>query len=131
VEREPRAISAVLHILLRVIEAHLRPLISNPETVETMLEARRGGLPSFDSVQDLMGTGAWILAVPIRSFCRNHELNHDRTLAKQRQEATLRLAGAGLDRAPTGGVLAGHSRGCRLPGQATEFCLSPAWPVAG
>lgn len=30
------------------------PLIPNAETIEAMLEARRGGLPSFDSIEALM-----------------------------------------------------------------------------
>ena len=30
------------------------PVIPNPATVEAMKEARKGGLPQFDSVQDLM-----------------------------------------------------------------------------
>jgi len=30
------------------------PLVPNAETIAAMKEARRGGLPSFDSVEDLM-----------------------------------------------------------------------------
>jgi DNA-damage-inducible protein J len=48
---------AVRLMLTRVAQDHalpFDPLIPNAETVEAMLEARRGGLPSFNSVEDLM-----------------------------------------------------------------------------
>ena len=47
---------AVRLMLTRVAQEHalpFDPLIPNAETVEAMLEARRGGLASFDSVRTL------------------------------------------------------------------------------
>jgi DNA-damage-inducible protein J len=49
--------AAVRLMLTRVAREHalpFDPLIPNGETVEAMLEARRGDLPSFASVEDLM-----------------------------------------------------------------------------
>lgn len=48
---------AVRLMLTRVARDHalpFDPLIPNVETVEAMKEARRGTLPSFDNVEDLM-----------------------------------------------------------------------------
>jgi DNA-damage-inducible protein J len=48
---------AVRLMLTRIAQDHalpFDPLIPNADTVEAMLEARRGGLPSFNSVEDLM-----------------------------------------------------------------------------
>lgn len=48
---------AVRLMLTRVATEHalpFDPLIPNAETVEAMLEARRGNLQSFDTVEDLM-----------------------------------------------------------------------------
>jgi DNA-damage-inducible protein J len=48
---------AVRLMLTRVATEHalpFDPLIPNAETVEAMLEARRGSLQSFDTVEDLM-----------------------------------------------------------------------------
>jgi DNA-damage-inducible protein J len=48
---------AVRLLLTRIAQDHalpFDPLIPNAETVEAMLEARRGGLPSFNSVEDLV-----------------------------------------------------------------------------
>jgi len=48
---------AVRLMLIKVAREHalpFDPLIPNAETIEAMKEARRGGLPSFDSVEALM-----------------------------------------------------------------------------
>ncbi|MBK1718925.1 type II toxin-antitoxin system RelB/DinJ family antitoxin [Thiocystis violacea] len=48
---------AVRLMLTRVAREHalpFDPLIPNPETIEAMMEARRGQLRSFDTVDDLM-----------------------------------------------------------------------------
>ncbi len=48
---------AVRLMLIRVAREHalpFDPLIPNAETIEAMKEARRGGLSSFDSVEELM-----------------------------------------------------------------------------
>jgi DNA-damage-inducible protein J len=48
---------AVRLMLTRIAQDHalpFDPLIPNADTVDAMLEARRGGLPSFNSVEDLM-----------------------------------------------------------------------------
>ena len=48
---------AVRLMLTRIAQDHalpFDPVIPNAETIEAMLEARRGGLPSFNSVDDLM-----------------------------------------------------------------------------
>ena len=48
---------AVRLLLTRIAQEKalpFEPLIPNPETIEAMKEARKGGLPRFDSVQALM-----------------------------------------------------------------------------
>ena len=48
---------AVRLMLTRVAHEHILPfdlLVPNAETIKAMKEARRGGLKSFDSVDDLM-----------------------------------------------------------------------------
>lgn len=48
------AVRLLLTRIAREKALPFEPLAPNPSTIEAMKEARRGGLPSFGSVEDLM-----------------------------------------------------------------------------
>ena len=48
------AVRILLTRVARDKELPFSPLIPNEETIEAILEARRGGLPGFESAQDLL-----------------------------------------------------------------------------